>query len=118
MKKWTRWQDWAAVIVGLYAALSTLWTTQGGMSTVLMVVCGVLLIVSGVVNLAMPGRMAIEWAQVVIGLLLFFSPWIGVYAHLAGAAWTSWIGGAIAVVATALAIKPVHLSHNKMMPSH
>jgi len=119
MKKWTRWQDWAAVVVGLYAALSTLWTAQGGMSTTLMVICGLLLVVSGCVNLAMPGTPAIEWAQVVIGLLLFLSPWIGGYVAQTGAAWTSWIGGLIAVVATAAAIKPsTEMHHNKMMPSH
>lgn len=119
MKKWTRWQDWVAVAVGLYAALSVLWTTQAGTSTALMVISGGLLVVSGVVNLAMPGLPAVEWAQVVIGLLLFLSPWIGSYTEQTGAAWTSWIGGAVAVIVTAAAIKPsTEMSHHRMMPSH
>jgi putative Mn2+ efflux pump MntP len=71
------------------------------------------------VNLAVPGMPAVECAQVVIGLLLFLSPWLGSYTQQAGAAWTSWIGGAIAVIATAIAIRPsMEMSHHRMMPSH
>lgn len=119
MKKWTRWQDWVAVVVGLYAALSTLWTKQAGMSTALMVVFGVLLIASGLINLAAPGMPAVEWAQAVVALLLFLSPWIGSYATQTGAAWTSWICGAVAVIVTAAAIKPsTEVHHHRIMPSH
>jgi len=119
MKKWTRWQDYVAVVVGLYAVLSVLWTPQAGMSATLMVISGGLLVVSGVVNLAMPGMPVAEWAQVVFGLLLFFSPWIGSYTGQTATAWTSWIGGAIAVAVTAAAIKPsMEMSHHRMMPSH
>jgi SPW repeat len=119
MKKWTRWQDWVAVAVGVVAALSTLWTDQAGMSMTLMIVFGVLLVASGLVNLAMPGMPAVEWAQVVIALLLFLSPWLGSYTEQTGAAWTSWIGGAIAVIVTAIAIRPsMDVSHHRVMPSH
>jgi hypothetical protein len=119
MKKWNRWQDWVAVAVGLITALSPLWTTQMGASTALMVIFGVLLIVSGLINLAMPGMPVVEWAQIVVGLLLFISPWLGGYTAASGAAWTSWIGGAIAVIVTAIAIRPsMEISHHRMMPSH
>jgi hypothetical protein len=119
MKQWTRWQDWVAVVVGLYAAVSTLWTEQAGMSTSLMVTFGGLLVVSGLVNLAMPGMPVVEWAQVVIAALLFLSPWIGSYSAQTGAAWTSWVGGAIAVAVTAAAIKPsTEVRHNRMTAIH
>jgi hypothetical protein len=118
MKKWTRWQDWTAVVVGLYAALSTFWTTQAGMSTVLMMTCGLLLVASGLVNLASPGMPAVEYIQAAIGLVLFLSPWIGSFAGQQAAAWTAWICGAIATVVTAAAIKPSNEAHRSVIPSH
>ena len=120
MKKWSRWQDWVAVVAGLYAALSVMWTTSAGVSAALMVVFGVLLIASGVINLAMPGTPAVEWVQAALGALLFLSPWLGSYTTHAGAAWTSWITGLVALVVTATAIKPSSEEHrhHRVSPSH
>ena len=120
MKKWTRWQDWVTVVAGLYAALSVLWTTAAGSSTALMVVLGIALIISGVINLAMPGTPAMEWVQAALGALLFLSPWLGGYAMQTGVAWTSWITGLVALVVTAMAIKPSteEHRHHGVSPSH
>lgn len=113
MKKWTRWQDWVAVAAGLYAALSTLWTAAAGASLALMLILGILLIISGLWNLAMPGMVAMEWVQVALGVLLFISPWIGVYATQMGVAWTSWICGIVAVVVALLAVQPSTRMHHQ-----
>lgn len=118
MKKWTQWQDWAAVVIGLYVALSTIWTTAAGASIALMIVLGVLLVAAGLVNLAMPGRMSLEWVVAVIGVLLFISPWAGVYATEAGAAWTSWIGGVLAAAAGVWALQPAMRTHHGAQTSH
>ena len=111
MMKWTRWQDWVAVAAGLYAALSTMWTVQAGNSRTLMIVFGVLLIISGLWNLAAPGMPVVEWAQAILGALLFISPWLGGYATQMGAAWTSWITGGIALIVTLMAIQPSTEAH-------
>jgi hypothetical protein len=113
MKKWTRWQDWVAVAVGLYVALSTLWVAPAGASIALMLVLGILLIASGVWNLARPGMVAMEWVQGAFGVLLFISPWVGMYSTQTGAAWTSWICGVIAIVVAALAIQPSSRTHHQ-----
>lgn len=120
MKKFTRWQDWVTVAAGLYAALAVIWTTTAGSSAVLLVVFGLLLIISGVLNLAMPGTPAMEWAQAAVGALLFLSPWLGSYTTHAGAVWTSWVTGLIALIATATAIKPSteEHRHQRVSPSH
>jgi hypothetical protein len=120
MKKWTRWQDWVTVAAGLYAALSVLWTTAAGSSATLMVVFGALLVISGVINLAMPGMPAMEWIQAALAALLFLSPWLGAYAMQTGVAWTSWITGLVALIVTAMAIKPSTEEHRHHMvrPSH
>ena len=60
MNKWTRWEDWVAVGVGLVAAVSALVLPAMGASMAWMLILGVLLIASGIVNLAMPGMAAMR----------------------------------------------------------
>lgn len=119
MKKWMRWEDWVAVGVGLVVALSTFVVPQVGASMAWMLTLGILLIVSGVVNLAMPGLVATEYAQLGLGVLLIIAPWLGQYAsHSAtfGPAWISWIGGVIAVIVAAIAIRPAMHAHDRSLP--
>lgn len=118
MKKWNRWQDWVTVAAGIFAAVSVLWTEQEGMSTTLMVIFGALLVASGLVNLAMPGTPVMEWVQAALAAGLILSPWIGSYAATTGAAWISWIAGAVALIVTAAAIKPSTEGHHRMRISH
>ncbi|GAB4100945.1 SPW repeat domain-containing protein [Sinomonas halotolerans] len=119
MKKWTRWEDYVAIVAGLYTALSVLWTAQTSTSTTLMAVFGVLLVATGVLNLAMPGTPWLEYAQLAFAVLLFVSPWMGSYTSLMGASWTSWIAGLVAAGVTAAAIKPsMDAHHHRIMPSH
>jgi hypothetical protein len=114
MKKWTRWEDWVAIAVGVVVAVSAVLMPSVGSSVALMITLGVLLVISGVVNLAMPGMVAMEYVQGALGLLLIVSPWIGGYADpmTFGPAWMSWIGGAVVVIVAALAIRPSMRAHN------
>jgi hypothetical protein len=118
MKKWTRWEDWVAIAAGLAVALSTMFVPAMGASVAIMVTLGALLVVSGLVNLAMPGLVAMEYVQGALGVLLIISPWVGGYADpmTFGAAWMSWICGAIAVVVAALAIRPSMQAHHDAIP--
>jgi hypothetical protein len=116
MKKWTRWEDWVAVAVGVVAAGSTFFMEQAGASMVWMLVLGVLLIASGLVNLAMPGLVATEYVQLGLGALLFIAPWIGGYADAMALAWICWIGGAVTAIVAALAIRPAMQTHDRAIP--
>jgi hypothetical protein len=118
VKKWYRWQDYAAAAAGLFTAVAVLFTRQQNMSTTLMLVFGGLLVVSGIVNLAMPGTPVMEYAQAVLAAVLILSPWLGSYTGATGAAWTSWIAGAVALVVTAVAIKPSTDAHHNLRISH
>ncbi|MHA7175756.1 SPW repeat protein [Arthrobacter sp. Sr24] len=111
MKTWNRWQDYVAVMAGLVAALSTLWTTQQSGSMIMMIGCGVLLMASGVWNLMSPGQPVGEWVQMVLGALLFVSPWLMGYTGLTVAAWTSWIAGGVALLVGVLALAPSMHGH-------
>ncbi|MCW4467128.1 SPW repeat protein [Glutamicibacter sp. MNS18] len=106
MKKWTRWQDWVAVVAGLYAAISTIWLTGTSRSMTLMVVFGALMVVTGVWSVVMPRLVSMEWAIVAASALLFISPWMGQFAGLGMVAWVSWICGAVGVVAGLWALVP------------
>lgn len=117
MKKWTRWEDWVAVGVGLVVVLSAFLMPQMGASMPWMIGAGALLIASGVVNLAMPGMVAMEYVQLALGAVLFLAPWLGGYADMqSGIAWVCWAGGAIAVIVAALAIRPAMQSHDRTLP--
>ena len=106
MKRWNRWQDYAAVLAGLYVALATIWTTQQASPMAMMIGVGVLLILSGVWNLMTPGQPAAEWILLLSGALLFISPWIAGYTAHNGATWTSWIAGGVALIVGILAMQP------------
>src|SRR6478609_10364950 len=86
VKKWYRWQDYVAVAAGLFTAVAVLFTRQQNMSTTLMLVFGGLLVVSGIVNLAMPGTPVMEYAQAVLAAVLILSPRLGSYTGATGAA--------------------------------
>lgn len=117
MNKWTRWEDWVAVAVGLVAAVSALLMPAMGASMPWMLIVGVLLIAAGVANLAMPGMVAMEYVQLALGAVLFVAPWLGGYASTeSGAAWICWIGGAIVVIVAALAIRPAMHVHDRTLP--
>ncbi|WP_228717369.1 SPW repeat protein [Allosaccharopolyspora coralli] len=114
---WIRWQDWAAVALGVYLMLATLWTTTTGSALSTMLVLGALLVVAAVWSLAMPGSMASEYAHMAIGVLLFISPWVLGYSALAGAAWTSWVVGILAVIAGGAALPEATAAHRGGMAS-
>src|SRR5665213_3378929 len=115
MKTWTKWQHWVAVAAGLYAALATMWTTTDGKTTTTLIVLGVLTIIAGLVNLSMPRMESVEWAQGILGILLFISPWVLAFTGMMGIAMTAWICGAVTIIVTALvmpSIMKVHDGHH------
>ena len=102
-----------AVVLGAYLVLGTLWTTTTGGARSAMLVLGLLLLVSGVWSLATPGSMNSEYAHMVLGVLLFLSPWVLGYSGFAGAAWTCWIIGVLAVVIGAAALPEANASQRR-----
>ncbi|MDR7301108.1 SPW repeat domain-containing protein [Haloactinomyces albus] len=111
-RAWTRWQDWVAVVLGAYLILATmLWTATNASALLTMLVLGGLLVIGGAWSLAMPGSITSEYAHMLLGVLLFISPWVLGYTAFAGAAWTSWVVGALAVIAGAAALPEAGTAH-------
>jgi uncharacterized membrane protein HdeD (DUF308 family) len=106
MRPWTRVQDFAALIAGVYAALSPIWVSTTGERGAFwaLIVLGALLAISSLVSLAMPGVVATEWLTVLFGVLLVAAPWVLTYTDRFGASWTSWVVGIIAVALGASAV--------------
>jgi SPW repeat len=100
MRPWTRLQDWGTLLAGLYAALSPIWVSTTGERDAYwaLIALGVLLAVTSLFSLGLPGVVATEWLTVLFGVLLFVAPWVLTYTDRVGASWTSWVVGAIAVV--------------------
>ncbi|NUT52582.1 MAG: SPW repeat protein [Saccharothrix sp.] len=115
-KAWTRWQDWAEVVIGALVLLSPLVvdTTTGAMWT--MIVLGALIAVDGLVELARPGLVFGEWFQIVLGALLFIAPWVIGYSDLTGASWVSWVGGVLTIAAGAMAVPMANAAHGGRVP--
>ena len=97
-RAWTRWQDWAAAVLGAYTALASIWTAADQVAATTLVVFGVLILLAALWSLAQPGAVSSEYVHAVLGVLLFLAPWVfGYYDTFTGAAWTSWVVGVLTV---------------------
>jgi len=111
-KAWTRWQDWAAAVVGAYAALSPIWTPADQVATGTLVVFGVLILLASLWSLWRPEAVISEYGHAVLGVLLFLAPWVfGYYGSFPMAAWTSWVVGVLTVALGLWAVPESNRAH-------
>ncbi|MEP7191267.1 MAG: SPW repeat protein [Actinomycetota bacterium] len=106
MSKWTHPQGLAALVAGIYAALSPIWTnnpTDTSKGTATMITLGVITAALALFDLALPGRIAFEGLIALMGVLFILSPWVMSFTATAyrPMAWTAWIVGLVALVAGA-----------------
>lgn len=111
VRPWTRPHDWAEVVLGVVALLSFLWMDTNDAAMWTMIVLGALVAIDGLVSLAMPGMVYGEGIQIVLGVLMFISPWVMGYTEFTGMSWTSWIIGALTVIAGAAALPVAQRVH-------
>jgi uncharacterized membrane protein HdeD (DUF308 family) len=111
VRPWTRPHDWAEVVLGLVALLSPLWMDTDNAAMWTMIILGALVALDGLVSLAVPGQVYGEGVQVVLGVLMFISPWVMSYTNFTGIAWSSWIIGGLTVLAGAMALPVAQAAH-------
>jgi hypothetical protein len=116
-RSWTRPHDWAEVLLGVVAVLSPLWMDTGNLARWTLIIGGALVALDGLVSLAAPGFAVGEGIQIVLGALLFLSPWVLGFTEFNGAAWTAWIIGGLTVIVGAVAL-PVANEAHRMAGSH
>lgn len=97
-RPWTRWQDWAVVLLGASLFLMTPITAPGSGTRLTVLVLGSLLALSGVYSLGAPA-LRTEYTHIVLGIVLFVSPWMLRFADLHNhSAWVCWGLGFLAVL--------------------
>ncbi|MGH3356417.1 MAG: SPW repeat domain-containing protein [Nocardioidaceae bacterium] len=113
------WPDGVALVVGVYALLSPLWTNTDTSAMWSLIVLGALIAAASLAPLAGRTMDAMEYAHIGLGALLFIAPWVLGYADLMGAAWTSWIVGVVTVVVGLAALPAVrHIGGGRAAPQH
>ncbi|WP_211176788.1 SPW repeat protein [Pseudonocardia acidicola] len=117
-RSWRRWQDWAALVIGVLTALSPIVVSTDAGAAWTLVVFGVLLAATGLWSLATPDSVASEYVHLVLGVLLFISPWVMSFSTYGGAAWTSWIAGVLAVLVGLAALPAANAEHRGLAGQH
>ncbi|MGH3760138.1 MAG: SPW repeat protein [Gemmatimonadales bacterium] len=110
-KPWTRPHDWAEVVLGVVAVLSPLWMDTNNAAMWTMIVLGALIALDGLASLAVPGQVYSEGIQILLGVLMVISPWVLTYTEFTGISWSSWIIGALTVIAGAAAFPVAQAAH-------
>ena len=104
MKKWTRWQDWVALVAGVYAILSPIWTTTVAAATGTLILLGIIIALTALASLAEPDAVLVQPLVAAIGVVVFVSPWLIGFTSTTGMAWTAWIVGVVTFVLGLLAL--------------
>src|SRR5947207_1994366 len=92
---WRPWKDWATVVIGvlLFITPFVLGSTGSATAAGTAYVGGVLLVIAGVWTLSTRSVQFSEWAEVLIGVLLFVAPWVLGFSGLTSMALSAWIAG-------------------------
>jgi len=122
MNKRTHPQGLAALVAGVYAALSPIWTTHpDGKAMYTVITLGVITALLALVSLASPGRIAFEGLVALMGVLFIISPWVVSFTPGDGFtafAWTAWIVGVVALVAGAADVQVTRTEQHRGLVTH
>ncbi|MFC9896590.1 SPW repeat protein [Nocardia sp. NPDC127579] len=114
----SRAQDGLAVVLGVFAALSTLWVATNDNAFWALVVLGALIALTGLAQIYRASMSALDYAMALFGALLFVSPWVLDFTDYFGASWTAWVVGLATVVVAVAALPTVSSRLHSMVPHH
>lgn len=117
-KTWHRWQDWAALVIGVLTALSPIVVATNVAAMWTLIVFGVLIAAAGAWSLADPGSVASEYVHLALGVLLFLAPWVLGFTAFGAASWTAWVAGVLTVVVGAAALPEATADHRGAIAAH
>jgi len=102
MKPWTRWQDWATVILGIFLFFtpSFFGTAAGTLSAWDAWVIGIVAVILALMALNFPDTVITEWMIAIVGAWLFISPWVLNFVTRGSETWAAWIIGVLLLVAS------------------
>ncbi len=104
MKRWTRWQDWGSLLLGIVLFVSPwfLATASQASSAWNAWIVGILVALVALWALMQPDISVPQWLGIVLGAWLVIAPWMLGFAAIGAAAWTAWIIGILLIVLGAL----------------
>lgn len=112
MRRMAHTQDIAALLAGIYAALSPIWTdTPTGRATGTMITLGVLTAAVALFNMARPDVIASEALTALLGVAFVISPWVMGFSDTRALSVTAWIVGAVALLAGAADVQMTRTAH-------
>ena len=103
--------DLAALVAGVYAALSPIWTTTTGNAAGTMVTLGIITAAVALYSMARPESIASEGLIALMGLLFILSPWVMGFSDSGAISVTAWIVGAVALLAGAADVQMTRTAH-------
>jgi uncharacterized membrane protein HdeD (DUF308 family) len=114
----SRAQDFLAVVLGVFAALSPLWVATNNHGQWSLIVLGVLIALTGLAQMYRPAMQATDYAMGLFGALLFISPWAMDFTAYRNASWTAWVVGIVTVVVAVAALPQVSGRLHNMVAHH
>jgi hypothetical protein len=120
VKPWTRWQNWANVVLGVILFVAP-WVTGTAYDLGISAdshaawnawIVGAVVALVALWSLAAPASQLPEWINVVLGIWLFIAPWVLGYSLLTASAWTAWIIGILVIIMAGWAILDVMRLHS------
>ncbi|WP_162308133.1 SPW repeat domain-containing protein [Segeticoccus rhizosphaerae] len=112
-------QDGLALLVGIYAFLSPIWTPTVGKATATMIVLGIITALAALTEIVKPDLMATEGLLVVLGVLFFIAPWVLTFrAEVMPMAWTAWVVGVVTFLIGASDLQITRRVHHKAVATH
>ena len=91
-------QDVIALLLGLYALASPLWTTTSSRATMSLIILGGIVVMLSLAEIFIPDMLAVEGLTAFIGLLMVISPAAMRYSDVRPMAMTAWIVGGLCIV--------------------
>ena len=114
----SRAQDLLAVVLGAFTALSPLWLDTNDNARWTLIVLGVLIAATGLIQMARDDLAVADYAMGVFGVLLFISPWAMDFTAFSGASWTAWVVGVVTAVVAVAALPAMNQRLHDMAPHH
>jgi hypothetical protein len=114
----SRAQDFLAVVLGIFAALSPIWVATNDRAIWSLIVLGLLIALTGLAQMSRPAMAAADYAMGLFGVLLFISPWVMDFTEYRAASWTAWVIGVVTAVVAVAALPTVSGRLHEMVPHH
>lgn len=96
MTRWSRWQDWTTVILGVALGVMPFITQTTGETTAAWTayIMGTLIVLAGLWAASTEKPTGLESIPAILGVIVFIAPWALQFTQVTALAWSAWVVGA------------------------